>query len=187
MARQRTLFTYEGFKRLPEDTRGWEVLEGELVHEPSPRPFHQIVAGNLFRLLSSFALDHRLGHVIAAVDVVLSETNVLEPDLVFIPKERVDIITEVNVWGAPALAVEVLSPTTTRRDRDVKRGIYERFGVQEYWIADPRARTVEVLALAAGGYVSRGVFRQDQVLTSPLFPGLQLAPADVFRDPFAYR
>lgn len=187
MERNRTVFTYEDFKRLPEDTHGWEVLEGELVHEPSPRPFHQIVAGNLFALLQPFALEHRLGHVIAAVDVVLSETNVLEPDLVFIPKERVGIITEVNVRGAPALVVEVLSPTTTRRDRDVKRKIYERFGVQEYWIVDPQARTVEVMTLNEEGYVSRGVLAQGHVLTSPLFPGLSLEVSGVFHDPFSYR
>lgn len=186
MGRHRTVFTYEDYKLLPEDGYRWEVLDGELVREPAPRPLHQIVADNLLVLLRPFVLEHNLGMVISSpLDVILSAENVLQPDLVFIPQDRLNIITDDNVRGTPALAVEVLSPTTTRRDRALKRRIYERFGVQEYWIVDPQAREIEVLTLTETGYVSHTVGRGNTV-TSPLFPGLSVDVAQVCRNPVSY-
>ncbi len=188
MGRHRTVFTYDDYKLLPEDGCRWEVLDGDLVRQPAPRPFHQIVVMNLAGLLRAFALGHGLGHVLTApLDVVLSRENVVQPDIIFIGREQMDVITEENISGAPALVVEVLSPATSTRDREVKRKIYERFGVREYWMVDPHARTVAILALAEEGYVSRGVFAPGQHFSSPLLPGLTVRVADLFHDPFSYR
>lgn len=181
------MFTYEDYKLLPGDGYRYEILDGDMVREPAPRPMHQIVSGNLFAVLRQFVLDHGLGLVLhAPVDVVLSDINVLEPDLIYIARQQADLLTEDNVSGAPALVVEVLSPSTRQRDLTVKRRIYERFGVKEYWIVDPDSRTIEMQTLTETGYVSRGAFGSADELTSPLFPGLAVDVAGVFRNPLAY-
>lgn len=187
MERRRTVFTYEDYKLLPEDGSRWEVLDGDLVREPAPRPFHQIVGDNLFHLMYAHVRSHGLGIVISSpLDVVLSEENVVQPEFVFIPTDRFNIVTEDNVSGAPALAVEVLSPSTRHRDRVVKRKIYERFGVREYWIVDPERKTIEVLALADEGYAVCGTFTEKDVLRSPLFPGLSIEVRQFFHNPLFY-
>lgn len=187
MGAHRTTFTYEDFKQLPEDGYRYEILNGDLVQEPPPRPMHQIISANLFATMRQFALEHRLGLVLyAPVGVVLSEVNVLEPDLIFISRDETDLLTEENVAGAPTLVVEILSPSTRKRDLTVKRRIYESFRVKEYWLVDPDGKTIDVLALTETGYVSRGALTTGDTLTSPLFPGLAIDVADVFRNPFLY-
>lgn len=188
MARQRTVFTYDDYRRLPDDGRRWEVLDGCLVHEPAPRPLHQVVISNILWLLESAVRQNNLGMVLTApLDVVLSEENVVQPDIVFIPSDRLGIIGEENVRGAPALVIEVLSPSTLRRDRAVKRGIYERFGVREYWVVDPGHRRIERLVLAEQGYGDPAVLSAGDVLASPLFPGLAADVHQVFDSPLTYR
>lgn len=188
MGAHRSVFTYADYKELPEDGYRYEILNGDLVREPSPRPMHQIISGNLFATLRQFALEHRLGLVLdAPVDVVLSEVNVLEPDLIFIPRDETALLTEENIAGAPTLVVEILSPSTRKRDLTVKRRIYESFRVKEYWLVDPDSRTINVLALTETGYVSKGALTTGDTLTSPLFPGLAIDVADVFRNPFLYQ
>lgn len=187
MGKHRTVFTYEDYKLLPEDGHRWEILDGDLVREPAPRPFHQIIADSLLVLLRQFVVERGFGLVISSpLDVVLSEENVLQPDIVFIPKDRWAIVTEENLWGAPALAVEVLSPATTHRDRAVKRKIYERFGVEEYWIVDPERKEIEVLSRTEAGYARRDLLREGDALTSPLFPGLSLPLTQIFWNPLSY-
>lgn len=184
---KRVAFTYEDYKQLPDDGYRYEILDGDMVREPAPRPAHQMISGNLFAILRQFALEHRMGLVFnAPVDVVLSQVNVLEPDLIFISRDEMAVLTEENVAGAPTLVAEILSPSTRQRDRTIKRKIYERFGVKEYWIVDPDDRTIEVLALMETGYVSRGVFTAGETLSSPVLPGLVIDVAAVFRNPLAY-
>lgn len=189
MVAHRTVFTYEDYRQLPEDGYRWEVLEGCLVREPAPRPLHQFVVRNIFWLLESIARQDDLGAVLTSpLDVVLSEENVVQPDVVFIPHNRMEIIGEENVRGAPALVVEILSPSTFGRDRAVKREIYERFGVREYWIVDPGQRRIERLALIeqGRGYGAPQVLGAGDVMTSPLFPGLAIDVRQVFDNPLTY-
>ncbi len=184
---ERAVFTYEDYKALPEDGGRWEVLEGRLCREPAPPPFHQVVA-NLLHLLGDFARERALGHVLPSpLEVVLSPHNVIQPDLLFLPAERMHMVGDENVAGSPSLVVEVLSPATRERDTVIKRSVYERFGIAEYWLVDPEARTVEVLLLEEGRYRRGGVFRTGQVLSSPAFRGLTIRVDDVFHDPYAYR
>lgn len=187
MAPRRTVFTYEDYRGLPDDGYRWEILEGCMVREPSPRPLHQFIVGNLFRILDGAAHRDRLGYVLAApLDVILSEENVVQPDLVFVPLNRLDIIREENLRGAPALTIEVLSPSTAGRDRAVKRKIYEHFGVSEYWVVDPEHRTVERFVLTGDRYAGPMTLAGGDTLTTPLLPGLVIDVQQVFDSPLTY-
>ena len=144
-------FTYEDYLRLPDDGKRYQVIEGEVYMVPALTPYHQDILGRLFVLLRTFVEEHRLGKVYCApCDVILSQEDVVQPDIFFICKEREDIITKKNIQGAPDLVVEVLSQFTAKLDRTLKTGLYERFGVKGYWLVDPDQKQIEVLALKRG-------------------------------------
>lgn len=153
-------YTYEDYLNTPEGER-YELLGGELVLVASPNMAHQ---GNQARLGSRmfiFSEDNDLGRVFfSSTDVVLSDdsgTDVVQPDILFISKGREDTITDVNVQGAPDLVVEILSPSTSRRDWRYKRGLYAKYGVKEYWIIDPANRIVSAMLLEDGGLEMRAL------------------------------
>ena len=129
--------TYEDYLKTPDDER-WELLNGELIMVASPNTAHQRIAGNLYWFLVAFVRERGLGEVfISPFDVVLSHTNVLQPDVLFVGTERESVVTADNIRGAPSLVVEVSSPSTSKRDREIKRDIYSEHGVGEYWLVDP--------------------------------------------------
>ncbi|HYH82110.1 MAG TPA: Uma2 family endonuclease [Longimicrobium sp.] len=136
-------WTYEEFARLPNDGSRYEVIGGELFVTPAPTPRHQKVLTRLIAALDSFSGSHGLGEVFAPIDVLFGEGDYLEPDLVFVSRGRLAIITDRAAEAAPDLVVEVLSPTTAMRDRGIKRERYARFGVKEYWIVDIQRSRVE--------------------------------------------
>ena len=177
-------WTYEEFMTLPEGgPYRYEIINGELFMTPSPTPRHQEISGNLFAFIWTFLRSNPLGKVFAApCDVVFSQDplQVAEPDLVFVAKAHASIITEKNIQGVPDLLVEILSPGTAATDRRVKRTLYERFGVPEYWIVDPKAETVQVFRLSNGRYGTCLEFRKEDALDSPLLPGLSIPLSTVF-------
>ena len=175
-------FTYTDYKNLPEsETARYELLGGDLVMVPSPNEYHQRISGNLQFLLRSFVRERGLGIVYhAPFDVVLSPENVVQPDILFIAAERAHIITEDNVQGAPDLVIEILSPATAGRDRTYKRTLYARYGVGEYWLVDPVGRRIEVLTLGERGFERAAEYGGDEVLHSPLLPGLEIDLREVF-------
>ena len=116
----------------------------------------------------------------APFDVILSETNVVQPDLIFISNARAHVITEDNIRGAPDLLVEILSPSTAGYDRTTKRNLYARHGVGEYWLVDPYAKTITVLTLGANGYDTYAVFGEGDILTSPTLAGFALNLSELF-------
>ncbi len=131
--------------------------------------------------LFSFVDNRGLGEVIISpFDVVLSSTNVLEPDLIFVSTDQCSIITNANIQGAPALVIEVVSPSTLTRDRELKRSIYAEHGVQEYWLVDPDARTISVMALQDKTFREIGNYRATDSLSSPTLPSLALDLAPIF-------
>ncbi len=138
--------TYEDYAKTPEGER-WELIDGELNMSPSPKRAHQRNQVKLGTRMSFFAEEKDLGEVYFDFDVALSDTDTVRPDLLFVSKERLHIITEDNVRGAPDLVVEIRSPSTARQDWTVKRELYARHGVKEYWLVDPEAATVAVLLL----------------------------------------
>ena len=166
-------FTVDDYLCTPDDQR-YELVEGELLLTPSPTPEHQDAVGEVFVPLKHFVRAHDLGHVwVAPLDTVLSEHNVYQPDVLFVSKERLDVVRD-RVWGAPDLAVEVLSPSTERRDRVLKLRNYARYGVKEVWFVDLRRREIEVLCLGPEGYGPAGVYGPGDTVRSPLLPGFEL-------------
>jgi Uma2 family endonuclease len=180
MKQAKVRFNYDDYLQLPEDKR-YEILDGELYVVPAPNTRHQTVGLNLMVALHQHVKSGALGRILnAPYDVVLSDENVLQPDIVFVCRERLSIIGEANIRGAPDLVVEILSPGTRQKDLAIKRKIYARFGIQEYWIVDPDAATVEVLAWKVSGYITAGLYRQSDRLSSPLLPELALVLNEVF-------
>ena len=177
----RTKLTYDDFLLLPDDGQRHELIDGEHYVTPSPVPRHQVVAGNLYYLIRHHLETHPAGHVyFAPLDVVFSNYDVVEPDLLFVSNARGNVVTQQHVRGAPDLVIEILSPGTRRRDETLKRDLYQRFDVSEYWVVDPVADIVHVYrGLAAREKLSAAA---DDHLTSPLLPGLSLALVDVFRE-----
>jgi Uma2 family endonuclease len=147
-------WTYAEFERLPQDDGNrYEVIAGELVVSPSPRPKHQRAAVRLTAALEVFTQEHGLGDVYAApTDVLLADGDYLVPDLVFVRRERAGIVSERAIESAPDLVVEVISPSTALRDRGIKRERYALFGVPLYWVVDVDLRQVEVYRLAESPY-----------------------------------
>jgi Uma2 family endonuclease len=179
----RVKFTYEDYLLFPDDGKRHELIDGDHHVTPSPRTKHQKVSGNLFLRLKEHVRRKKSGEVFAApFDVVLSESDVVEPDLLFVSAARTSIITEDNIQGAPDLVVEILSESTRRTDEIVKRKLYERFGVTEYWIIDPELETVKVYRLRKGVYVRAtelSLESRDRLRT-PLLPGFDAALAEIF-------
>ena len=179
----RPKLTYEDFLGLPDDGKRHELIDGEHYMTPAPSVRHQSVVAALTHWLRAHVLAEDLGLVLPApVDVVLSEHDIVEPDLIFLSNERRDRVTEANIQGAPDLVVEVLSDSTRRRDEITKRHLYERRGVREYWLVDPELQTVK--GWRAGG---RGVGRTAEVAAEggggrpgPGVPGFEVALRRLF-------
>ncbi len=179
-------FTYEDYKSLPYvERQRFELLEGELIPmTPSPGEAHQATSIALSSLLYRFVREHQVGRVYEApFDVVLGEPGeeqVVQPDILFVSQVRRTIIRDDEIRGAPDLVVEILSPSTEEKDRVFKRRLYAKYGVTEYWIVDPDARTIEVLALGKRGYERARLYKKSETLESPLLPGLHIALNEVF-------
>lgn len=137
--------TYEDFLGFPEDGKRHELLAGDHFVTPAPNLRHQRIVVRLTRVLDSYIDRHGLGWLYASpVDIVLSAFDVVEPDLVFLSRQRGHLQAETHLAGAPDLVIEVLSESTRKRDEITKRHLYERHGVAEYWIVDPVLETVKV-------------------------------------------
>jgi Uma2 family endonuclease len=174
--------TYEDYCALPNDGLRYEVIEGFLFSEPSPRTTHQEVAGNLFALLRAHVHEQGLGKVFfAPVDVILAQRTVVVPDLVFVTRDRAAIVTERAVEGAPDLIVEILSRGTTRRDRVAKRNAYARYGVRHCWLVDPGETTLEAFELIEGAYHFVAAVAGEDGFRPRLFPDLVIPLPELWR------
>lgn len=175
------LVTYDDYRRLPDDGKRYEIIQGELYMTPAPSTIHQAIVGNLYVSLRQAIQDNGLGRVfMAPTDVVLSMTNVVQPDLCVISKDRARIITRANIVEAPDLIVEVLSESTVTVDKGAKKSLYQQFGVREYWIVDPDTETVEQYVLREAVLELQGTFGRGQAVTSHVFD-VPVAIDDLFR------
>jgi Uma2 family endonuclease len=175
------LMTYADYAALPDDGRRYELYEGEIEMTPAPSTRHQLAIKNLLFLLEGYLRAHGAGVIIPSpVDLILSNTTVLQPDLVVVLRGREQIITERGVEGPPNLVIEVLSPSTAARDRQSKAQLYARYGVKHYWIADPDARRIESYELDSGAYALRRSVDQAGALETDLFPGLRIPGAAIW-------
>lgn len=143
-AAHKTKLSYQDYQNLPEDGNRYELINGELIMVAAPLTIHQIVSANIVFELQTYVKKTKSGIVLTSpIDVVLSEHNILQPDIVFIRNERKSIITEKNIQGAPDLVIEILSPSSFYYDWFDKKELYEQHGVMEYWIVDPLRYWVE--------------------------------------------
>ena len=175
--------TYDDLLHLPDDGKRYELIDGEHYVMPSPGRRHQTIVGELLGLIWSHLKGRSAGEIfLGPLDVVLSEFDVVTPDLLFVSEERAGVVTEENVQGAPDLVVEIASPETRRRDEKTKLQLYERFGVQEYWVVDPDLDVIKVYRLVEGRYqrTAELALAAHDVLSTPLMPGLDLSLADIF-------
>lgn len=165
--------TYEDYCRLPDDGRRYEILDGELFVSPSPIRIHQRIVLNLLLVLDPHIRRNRLGEInVAPFDVLLSNHNIVEPDLIFVSTAKAQFITTKNIQGAPDLLIEVLSPSTKQRDLRKKRKIYGEWGVDWYWIVDPDDGTLTELKRAENNFEQIARAARGSNFHPKLFPGL---------------
>jgi Uma2 family endonuclease len=143
-------WTYSEYARFPDDGNRYEVIDGEVLVTPAPSPNHQHVLFTLGMALRQYVERHGLGVVLLDVDLLFATGQFLRPDLVFVPADRRDGISDRGVEVAPGLVVEVQSPTSSSIDRVKKPRRYGDFGVPEYWVLDPIDRVVCIWRCAAG-------------------------------------
>jgi Uma2 family endonuclease len=178
--RPRTV-TYQDYLNLPEDGNRYEVMNGELIMVPAPNTIHQDVSANVEYELKKFIEKHKVGKIYhAPIDVVLSETNVVQPDILFIAKQRFHIITEKNISGAPDLIIEILSPSTGYYDLIEKKEIYEKYGVQEYWIIDPKKKRVETYNNIKSKFKLNQRLEKKGILKSQILDEFEISLENIF-------
>lgn len=179
--------TYDDFRLFPEgDGLRHEIIDGDHYVTAAPNLRHQELVGRLHLTIGVFVEDRpERGRVfLSPFDVVFSFHDIVEPDLVFVAPDQFDILTDKNIQGTPALVVEILSPSTRQRDREIKRRLYDRSGVREYWLVDPEQDTVTIHRRATDGSFpqsARLAAKQLDTLETPLLPGWSLGLARLFR------
>lgn len=175
-------WTYADYLRLPDDGNRYEIIEGFLYVANAPTPEHQYTVTQLIFYFMQYVNTQRLGVVFTApIEVHLSETTKpVQPDLVFVTNDKQPKLGASYLEGPPALVVEVVSPTSIRRDRKTKFDAYEEAGVQEYWIVDPRTHSVEVYTWSNGEYALFGQFIGEELIASKLLEGLSIQTNHLF-------
>ena len=181
---KRAALTYQDYLGLPDDGQRYEIIEGELYVSPAPSMKHQWTATQLTIVVGGHVGEHRLGHVYAApTDVLLAEPSVVQPDLLFIRRDRLHILTEPNVKGAPDLVVEIISPSSTKTDQEIKRALYEKYGVPHYWMFEPVERWVRAFELGAdGAYELVAEASGNMLFSAPPFSDLRIPLARLWGD-----
>ena len=176
--------TYQDYLDIPGDDR-YELINGEFILVSAPNMPHQSASMGFIFSLGNFVESENLGRVFhAPTEVILTDPegiNIVQPDIIFVSRARESIITRANIQGAPDLLVEILSPSTGRRDRTTKRDLYARHGVKEYWLADPDAHTVTVMLLKDDKYEVVGNYGIEDTLTSPTLEGFSVSLDRIFR------
>jgi Uma2 family endonuclease len=166
--------TYRDYARLtPPDSGNYELHDGQIIHMPSPTPFHQDIAGYLYRKMADFAETNKIGKVyIAPLDTLFDRFNTFQPNVLYISKERLGIIGKKKIEAAPDLVVEVLSGGNSRKEMLHKRHTYEVFGVKEYWLINPEKETVTQYVLEDGEF-EQHKFSFDDEISAAVMPGFK--------------
>jgi len=175
-------FTYSDYLIYPTNGKQLQLIAGDFFMTPAPIIFHQDVSRNLETIIYKFVAENNLGKVYyAPTDVVLSTEDVIQPDILFVAKDRLNIIKEKNIKGAPDLIVEILSAKTKKMDSVIKRKLYAKYKVKEYWLVDLDKKQVEVLLLADNKYKSEGIYQKGQIIKSQVIQGLKVKVNDIFK------
>ncbi len=175
-------WSYDDYLNLPDDGQRYEIIEGVLHISNAPSFYHQFTIIKLVFQFEQFVAKNNLGIVLTApFEVHLSETTrPVQPDILFFKADKWPGGDIKFFEGAPDLIVEVISPGSVRRDRIIKFGVYEKTGVSEYWVADPKTRSVEVYTLSGGEYALLGQFIEDETIKSAVLEGLTLVTSSLF-------
>ena len=174
-------YTYEDYLKIPDDKGRYELVNGELLMTPSPIPNHQRISGKLEFVVRKFVTENNLGEVFyAPCDVYLDDENVVQPDILFISKDRLNIIGDKNIQSAPNLVIEIISENSVYRDMVQKKRLYARFGVKEYWIVIPEEKEVEVYILKGEAYQLYKTYTKVDILESPSLKGLKIGLKEIF-------
>ena len=172
--------TYEDYINTPEDER-YELIDGELIMVGAPNMEHQSIQVEIGWRVVTFVKAGNLGWVFnPPTDVLLTDNDVVQPDLIFVSREREHVITDANIQGAPDLVVEILSQSSATRDRRDKFDLYAMHGVAEYWLISPEARIVRVFVLRGGVFEEVGRYCENDTLTSTTLEGLEIGLSEVF-------
>jgi Uma2 family endonuclease len=176
--------TYDDFVQFPDDGKRHELIDGEHYVTPSPNTRHQIISGTLYGLIWTWLQAHPMGRLFhAPYDVVFSDFDVVEPDLLYLSTERAEqVLTPLHARGAPELVIEIGSKGTRKRDATIKRRLYERAGVSEYWLVDPEIAAIRVYRREGEQFGPPVELSREaaDVMTTPLLPGLDLPLARIF-------
>ena len=174
-------WTYKDYRHLPDNGMRYEVIRGDLHMSPAPRPIHQEIILNLALLMHQFVKANKLGKIYSApIDLILPDlTNPVQPDLLLISQERLEMVKENFIEGVPELIVEVLSPGSADRDRRLKFQVYAQAGVKEYWLIDPDARTTEVYVLRGEAYALAQIFEVGQTIRSEVLAEFTAPVAEI--------
>ena len=177
------LVTAEELLALPRGKFRYELIEGELIVSRTPTLTHQRILANLLHEIKNYLDRNPIGEAFPNPGVIFDKHNSVIPDIVFLTNEQLARVgSEAHIHEAPALAVEVVSPgrENARRDRVVKLQVYGKFGVGEYWVADPEARTLEIYRPADGALTLAATLKGDDDITTPLLPGFSCKVGRVF-------
>jgi Uma2 family endonuclease len=170
-----TKLTYADYLRFPDDGLRHEIIDGEHYVTPSPVTRHQRISRNLLHLMQTYLDSHPIGELFAApFDALLSEFDIVVPDLLFLSNERAGFLTSKNLQGPPDLVIEILSPSTKSRDQKLKRDLYERVGVTEYWVVDPEQDRVDIYRRTGSSFGAPVSVPRTAVLTTPLLAEFEL-------------
>lgn len=174
--------TYDEYRLLPDDGKRYELMDGDLFVSPAPSTRHQTISRRLQFALMRALEEPGLAQIFnAPVDLILEPTSVVQPDLVLVSKARQHIITARALEGVPDVVVEILSPGGTDRDEHLKRRLYERHGVPEYWVVDPDHGYVVVWRIDGGTYGLRARYDRASTLEHPDFAAVRVPLADIFK------
>ncbi len=182
MIKVSTKLTYADYLKTSDESR-YELLNGELVMAPAPLLYHQFILRKLLNAMSDHVDEQKLGELFCSpADVVLSDSDVVQPDILYVSSQRSHILKPESVQGAPDLVVEILSPSTAELDRTTKLDLYAKHGVKEYWIVDPEARTILVLLRGKNRFEVSGIYGKGQTLLSPSLEGFTVTLEETFWD-----
>ena len=173
-------YTYEDYAKLPEGAP-YQLIGGELIITPAPTPYHQRISRKIEFLLIEYVEKNELGEVFdAPIDVYFEETETYQPDIIFISKERLNIIGETKIKGAPDLIIEILSPATAYYDLGRKYEVYEKNGVKEYWIVHPERKSIEIYQNQEGQFKLIQIAKEKDTVNSSLFKDFELNLEKIF-------
>ena len=178
---EKKITVQELFEMELEEGYFYELINGHIVKKQAPSPAHQKAVLKLSKLIDNFAEEKLLGDCYTSpIDVFFDNYNNTQPDILFIKTDRLFIVTQDGIMGQPDLIVEVLSPSTYRNDRTVKKDLYCQFGVSEYWIVDPKNQAIEVYALDVDGYTLASFAIEKGEIESKVLEGFKMDIMAVF-------